>query len=88
MGAKIEVPTIDGPVTVTIPEGSNTGTVLRLKGKGLQKPTGKTRGDQYIELKVVLPKKTDGEFTDFVKRWGPDHTYDVGRPKSPAKQET
>ena len=88
MGAKIEVPTIDGPVTVTIPEGSNTGSVLRLKGKGMQKPTGNTRGDQHIELKVVLPKKTDSEFTEFVKRWGPDHTYDAGRPKSPAKQDT
>ena len=88
MGGKIEVPTIDGPVTVTIPEGSNTGAVLRLKGKGMQKPTGKSRGDQYIELKVVLPKKSDGEFTEFVKRWGPDHTYDPGRPKSPAKQDT
>jgi len=88
MGSKIEVPTIDGAVTVTIPESSNSGTTLRLKGKGLTKPKGKTRGDQYIELMVILPKKSDREFTDFVKRWGPDHDYDTGRPKSPAKEDT
>jgi DnaJ-class molecular chaperone len=88
MGGKIEVPTIDGPVAVTVPESSNSGTILRLKGKGMHKPSSKTRGDQYVELKVVLPKNMDGEFSEFIKQWGPDHLYDVGRPKSPIKQGT
>jgi DnaJ-class molecular chaperone len=88
IGGKIEVPTIDGPVTLTVPENSNTGTMLRLKGKGMHKQSGKSRGDQYIELKVVLPKNKDGELSEFIKHWGPDHLYDAGRPKSPAKQDT
>jgi DnaJ-class molecular chaperone len=88
IGQKIEVPTIDGPVTVNVPKNSNTGTILRLKGKGFQKESSKIRGDQYIELKVVLPKSTDREFSEFIKRWGPDHLYDAGRIKSPEKQDT
>ncbi len=88
IGEKIEVLTIDGPVTVNVPENSNTGTILRLKGKGLQKQSSKMRGDQYIELKVILPGNTDGEFSEFIKRWGPDHLYDAGRPGSPVKQDT
>jgi len=72
LGARVDAPTIDGPVSVTVPPNSNTGTILRLKGKGLSKG-GKDaeRGDQYVTLKVVLPRTPDAEFTEFVKRkWG------------------
>ncbi len=75
LGGKIEVPTIDGPVWVTVPEDSNTGTTLRLKGKGLA-PTGKGRGDQYVRLTVMLPDKPNKALTAFVKRW---HAYEVRR---------
>ena len=76
LGAKIRVPTIDGPVTMTIPEHSNNGTRLRLKGKGF--PTGKTgtRGDQHITLQVVMPEKPDAELEAFLKNWAKDHGYD------------
>lgn len=70
MGAKVTVPTIAGKVVVTIPPGSNTGAVLRLKGKGL---AGK--GDQLVTLKVVLPEH-DPEFRKLVEKWGPRHGYD------------
>lgn len=70
MGGKVTVPTIDGKVVVTIPPGSNTGAVLRLKGKGL---AGK--GDQLVTLKVVLPEH-DPEFRKLVEKWGPRHGYD------------
>jgi len=82
LGAKIDAPTIDGTVSITVPAGSNTGTILRLKGKGL--PTGPKaggpRGDQYVTLKVLLPKKTNKELNDFVIAWAERNSYEV-RPK-------
>ncbi len=74
-GGKIDVPTIDGDVSLTLPEGSNTGTVLRLKGKGLVIGDGAGRGDQYVTLKVILPKKPDNALLDFVRKWGPKNPY-------------
>lgn len=73
MGAKVTVPTVDGRVAVTIPAGSNTGTVLRLKGKGI--PVGGHKGDQLVTLKVVLPE-SDGEFKKLVEKWGLKNSYD------------
>ncbi|BAE49692.1 DnaJ C-terminal domain-containing protein [Paramagnetospirillum magneticum] len=73
LGGKVPVPTIDGKVMVTIPPGSNTGAVLRLKGRGIAGP-GNTRGDQLVTLTVVLPE--DGEFRQLVEKWGPRHGYD------------
>jgi DnaJ-class molecular chaperone len=76
LGAGIEAPTVHGPVSVKIPPGSNTGTTLRLKGKGVvDRKTGQT-GDQYMKLKVVLPDEPDAELQDFVRRWSESHGYD------------
>ena len=76
LGGKIDVPTIDGTVSVTVPKDSNTGTQLRLKGKGLG--SGKN-GNQFVHLKVVLPKKPDKEFICFLEKWSLQHPYEVGR---------
>ncbi len=76
-GGKVDVPTIDGDVSLTLPESSNTGTVLRLKGKGLITGNGDGRGDQYVTLKVMLPKKPDKSLLDFVREWGPKNPYSV-----------
>lgn len=73
LGGKITVPTIDGAVSLSVPPGSNTGTVLRLKGKGLTGAQG--RGDQLVTLKVVLPENDD-ELRKFVEKWGPRNGYD------------
>lgn len=81
MGAKIEAPTIDGPVNVKVPEGANSGTTLRLRGKGVPDKNGK-RGDQYVKLRVMLPDKSDREFKDFVKKWADKNPYDVRAKKS------
>ncbi len=75
-GARIPVPTIDGAVTMTIPKGSNTGTTLRLKGKGVPDRQGSGRGDQYVHLTVVLPEKLDSELERFVEGWS-GRDYDV-----------
>jgi curved DNA-binding protein len=56
LGAKVEVPTLDGPVKMTIPEGSQGGRRLRLRGQGLRRRHG-GRGDQYLQLKIVIPPK-------------------------------
>ena len=72
------MPTIDGLVSVTVPEGSNTGTVLRLKGCGLANGDGE-RGEQFVTLKVILPDKPDPKFVDFVRRWSRENAYQVRR---------
>lgn len=55
-GDELTVPTIDGKVKYTIPEGTQPGTVFRLKGKGVQNINGRGRGDQYVEVTVEVPK--------------------------------
>jgi DnaJ-class molecular chaperone len=77
LGSRIKTPTIDGAAMVTIPAGSNSGTVLRLRGKGMARADGSC-GDQYVSLRVVLPKP-DAEFVHFVKRWSVKHPYQVRR---------
>lgn len=69
LGGKITVPTIDGDVSMTIPKNSNTGTTLRLKGRGIVDRRSKQRGDQYVKLKVVLPEGGDPDLTRFVESW-------------------
>jgi len=77
LGAKITVPTIHGAVTVKVPRGANTGSMLRLKGKGLPAGAGNAVGDQYVKLRVVLPDPPDPELTEFLERWTERHPYDV-----------
>jgi len=55
LGAKVQVPTVEGPVTVTVPPGTSSGAKLRLRGRGIKKPDG-TRGDQICRIEIVVPK--------------------------------
>lgn len=57
MGAEVVVPTIDGKVQYTVPEGTQSGTTFRLRGKGIQYVNGRGRGDQYVRVEVEIPKK-------------------------------
>jgi DnaJ-class molecular chaperone len=70
LGGKINVPTPEGAVAMTIPRWSNTGSVLRLKGKGVPR-SGGNRGDEYVTLKVMLPAKPDPELEKFMAQWRP-----------------
>ena len=79
LGATITVPTVHGNVSMKIPPGSNTGSTLRLKGKGIVDRRTKVRGDQYVKLKVALPERVDAELRAFVERWGKEHAYDPRR---------
>lgn len=79
LGATIKVPTLDGQVAVKVPNGSNTGSMLRLKGKGILDPKRRVHGDQYVKLKVVLPDPPDAELASFLEKWAKDRSYDVRR---------
>ena len=67
LGAKVKVPTPDGPVMLTIPKGTSSGKVLRLKGRGFTDKSGK-RGDQLVTIEVDLPA-ADSELEAFAERW-------------------
>jgi DnaJ-class molecular chaperone len=77
LGGKVEVPTVDGKVSVNVPAGSNTGASLRLKGKGILDQRSKQRGDQYVHLQVILPDDADGTLKEALKDWAASHPYDV-----------
>ena len=67
LGAKVRVPTPEGPVMLTIPKGSSSGKALRLKGRGFTDKAGK-RGDQLVVLNVDLPK-SDAALEQFAEKW-------------------
>lgn len=73
LGAKVEVPTIVGSVSLTIPPHATTGTKLRLKGRGIN------GGNQQVELEVVLPTEPEPELDAFLQEWKPRHAFDPRR---------
>ncbi len=82
LGGKITVPTIDGDVAVSVPKAANTGTTLRLRGRGMKGETKAENGDQYVNLKIVLPDTIDTALTEFVANWK------VGEDFNPRKKLT
>jgi len=74
LGARVQVPTIHGDVALTIPPGSSSGRILRLRGRGVHGPSG--QGDQRVELRVVVPKEPDPELTAFLEAWRKTHPDD------------
>jgi DnaJ-class molecular chaperone len=75
-GARVRVGTVTGPVDVKIPKGSNSGRILRLRGRGMPDPHSSRRGDHLVELKVMLPDRPDDELERFVAEWESKHPYD------------
>jgi molecular chaperone DnaJ len=69
LGDQLEVPTLDGKVKYTIPEGTQSGTVFRLKGKGIPHLRGGGRGDQYVTVKVEIPKNLTAEQKDILRKF-------------------
>lgn len=76
LGGKIRVPTVGGAVMLNVPAGSNTGTSLRLRGRGLLDRKSGQRGDQYVKLKVTLPEQPDDKLKEFLEEWEAGRTYD------------
>jgi len=69
LGADLEVPTLDGKVKYSIPAGTQTGTVFRLKNKGIQNIRGSGRGDQYITVNVKVPTSLNNEQKDLLVKF-------------------
>lgn len=80
LGASIQVPTISGPVTLKVPKGSNTGTRLRLKGKGIRNGKTGEMGSQFVTLRVMLPNAEEEELSAFLEAWQPR------QPQNPRKE--
>lgn len=83
LGGKVATPTIDGQVAVTIPPGTSSGKTLRLKGKGVRQRGGTGRGDQLVEISIVMPDRIDEGLRDFMENWRKSHSFDPrkGMPK-------
>jgi len=76
LGAKVRVPTLDGPVTLSVPPNSSGGRALRLKGKGLPRAGG-DRGDLLVSLRIVLPEGGDPDLEALMQKWRGAHRYRV-----------
>ena len=70
LGATLEIPTIDGQVKYDIPEGTQTGTVFRLRGKGIPVLNGRGRGDQYVTVNVQVPTGLTHEQKEALRAYG------------------
>jgi len=77
LGAKVRVPTLDGAVDLAIPPATNSGRVFRLRGKGFPRKGG--AGDLLATIRIVLPEKSDSEFTQLMQRWRDRNPYDPRR---------
>ena len=74
LGGKVQAPTPDGPVTLNVPKGSNSGSVLRLRKRGLADGQGR-RGDLLAKLVVTLPEAPDPALEEIAEAWRRDRTY-------------
>jgi DnaJ-class molecular chaperone len=83
LGAKVDVPTISGSVSMTIPPGTSSGQRLRLKGRGIKR--GKASGDQLVRIKIVLPKAIDDDMRTLAERWRDSTDFD---PRTDLRRKT
>lgn len=70
LGAEVQVPTLDGKVKFTIPEGTQTDTTFRIRGKGVQSLRGSSRGDQFIKVIIVTPVNLNDEQRELLEKLG------------------
>lgn len=75
LGAKIEVATISGKVSLTVPKGTSSGRVFRLKGKGARNLTTGAIGDQLVTVRIVLPDQIDDSLAYFLSEWRQKNGY-------------
>jgi DnaJ-class molecular chaperone len=69
LGTTIEVPTIDGPVTLKVPAGTQPDTTIRLRGRGVKDTRGGTAGDEYVRIKIKIPTKITREQKELLERF-------------------
>lgn len=83
LGGKVDTPTIDGTVSLTIPKGASSGQTLRLRGRGTAPIGSDRRGDQLVELRIVAPPKIDDALAEFMQTWRKTHAYDPRKGMKP-----
>ncbi|MBI2883286.1 MAG: molecular chaperone DnaJ [Candidatus Methylomirabilis oxyfera] len=79
LGAKIEVPTVDGKASMRIPPETNSGQVFRLRNMGVPHLKGTGRGDQFVTIKIVLPRNLDARSQELFRELGRLHPEDPRR---------
>ena len=81
LGARVEAPTIDGKIEMTIPEGTQSGTVLRIPGKGIPKLRGEGRGDEFVKIKVLTPKNLTNRQKKLLREFEDDGSDSKNNPE-------
>ena len=76
LGSRVRVPTVGGAVMLNVPAGSNAGSTLRIKGRGVLDRKSGVRGDQYVKLKLVLPEQADEALKKFLEDWEAGREHD------------
>ncbi|MPN50897.1 Chaperone protein DnaJ [bioreactor metagenome] len=69
LGTQVSVPSLDGTAQLTIPEGTQTGTVFRMRGAGIPNVSGKGRGDQYVKVNIEIPKNLNIPQKEVLKKF-------------------
>jgi molecular chaperone DnaJ len=77
LGARIEVPTIDGPARLRVPPGTQSGQRLRVRGRGAPDPRSDRRGDLIVEVRLVLPRLLDERSKELLREFGRINVEDV-----------
>lgn len=75
-GGSVRADTVTGPVDLKIPRGSSSGSVLRIRGKGVLDPRSRQRGDHLVEVRLELPDNHDAELDKLISDWETRHPYD------------
>ena len=81
LGSEVEVPTLDGKVKYTIPEGTQSGTTFRLRGKGIPYLRGGGRGDQYVTVRIDTPKSLTKEQKELLRQFEESFGRTTDEPK-------
>jgi DnaJ-class molecular chaperone len=76
LGAKVRAPTLGGAVEISVPKGTSSGRVLRLRGKGLPATGDMPAGDLFVTLRIALPAAEDSELSDLMRQWRDQKPYD------------
>ena len=81
LGTEIQVPTLEGPVSLNIPEGTQTGSTFRLRGKGMPNPRGGLRGDQFVTVELETPKNLTSRQKELLREFAGE-----SRPEKPGRK--
>ena len=79
LGAEVEVPTLDGKVKLTIPEGTQPGTTFRMRGRGIPSLRGGGRGDQFVSVKLAVPRGLTGSQKELLRQFAASMGEDMSR---------